>query len=358
MDFLNLTNLPNLHPALVHFPIALAFTATFVDALHVLLRRVGWLERAGASLWGLGALGAVATYLSGREAADGVGLLTPAAQAALSRHADAAYWTLLLFLLVAAVRIAAAWLSRPSFRPAGGARRLLLAAIGLPVLALVGWTADRGGGLVFRHGVAVSTIRGSERAAAAPAPSGSEEEELSVVDDGSVTWRPGRMGGRALGREITLAGGGAGVFTPIPGGDAQGLRAAVDGRVFLLLPGLFGDVQVDAQVDLTRFEGEAGLVHHYRAEGDFGLFALREGQARLLDVKSGKVTELASEAFAVPAQPTSLAVSAIGGHQKGFVGGELVAHGHVEAPAEGRVGLAFEGHGEVVIRELRAFPAD
>ncbi len=83
-----MTALPNLHPALVHFPIALAVTALLVDGISKVLRKLGWLGPAAALLYVLAACGGIATYLSGRQAADSVGQLTAAAETVLAEHAE------------------------------------------------------------------------------------------------------------------------------------------------------------------------------------------------------------------------------------------------------------------------------
>ena len=56
------------HPIFVHFPIALLLTALFIETLALIFRRVSWHM---ISLWtcSLGALGAAAAVLTGRQAA-------------------------------------------------------------------------------------------------------------------------------------------------------------------------------------------------------------------------------------------------------------------------------------------------
>ena len=59
--------LPNIHPAFVHLPLALLPVALAFDVLSVAQRRQQWLDRAAASLYCLGAVGAVAAYLTGQR---------------------------------------------------------------------------------------------------------------------------------------------------------------------------------------------------------------------------------------------------------------------------------------------------
>ena len=62
--------LPNWHPFLVHFPIAL-YTTAFVCDVSLLVRfRRGWLDRACVLLYVGAALGSVAAALSGKLAAN------------------------------------------------------------------------------------------------------------------------------------------------------------------------------------------------------------------------------------------------------------------------------------------------
>lgn len=101
----NYTALPNLHPALVHFPIAFLPLAVILDAL--VLRFPGqreWLDRAATLLYGVAALGAAAAFLSGRHAAEALPPLALTVQVHVNEHSDsarAALW--LLVLLVAAL---------------------------------------------------------------------------------------------------------------------------------------------------------------------------------------------------------------------------------------------------------------
>ena len=63
-QLLSMTALPNLHPALVHFPIALLPMALLFEILGLTFRRQDWLERAAVSLYAAAALGALVALWS------------------------------------------------------------------------------------------------------------------------------------------------------------------------------------------------------------------------------------------------------------------------------------------------------
>ena len=148
-------SLPNLHPVLVHFPIALLATALLFDLACFVLRRWVWLDRAAVSLYGLGVLGAGAAVWAGKHAAAQVGPVSPEIERLIADHGDWAFLTVIVFVGTTLLRFEVAWRDRqePSLRRG----RLRLMAL---VLAIGGqWvllqTADRGARLVYRHGVAV-----------------------------------------------------------------------------------------------------------------------------------------------------------------------------------------------------------
>ncbi len=148
-------SLPDLHPVLVHFPIALLPTAFLFDLACFALHRWVWLDRAAVSLYGLGVLGAGAAIWAGQHAAARVGPVSSAIERLIADHSDWAFFTVIVFVGITLLRFEVAWRDRqqPSLRRG----RLRLMAL---VLAIGGqWvllqTADRGAGLVYRHGVAV-----------------------------------------------------------------------------------------------------------------------------------------------------------------------------------------------------------
>ncbi|MCY3843069.1 MAG: hypothetical protein OXH69_05950 [Acidobacteria bacterium] len=151
---------PNLHPLIVHFPIALLAAAGAVDLADLLLRGRGPVRNAATWLYVAGAATAVAAYFSGVEAGR-TAALTPAGAELAATHADWAFRATWLFAFFASVRLAMSYAIRP-----GGwlvATSLVIAAVGLAALVQ---TVRHGSRLVFEHGVGVRAVAAAGAAAA------------------------------------------------------------------------------------------------------------------------------------------------------------------------------------------------
>ena len=150
----------SLHPLIVHFPIALLFTSVVLDLLaYSLPGRARVLLRAVGSVLGIvGALAALATYLTGRAAAQTV-LIPGMANALVSAHWEWAFWTLWYFAGLAVVRVVVLLTGRAL----GPRPTAALAVTGLIGLGLLFETADRGAELVYRQGVGVGVIPNTPR---------------------------------------------------------------------------------------------------------------------------------------------------------------------------------------------------
>jgi uncharacterized membrane protein len=143
---------PNLHPLLVHFPIGLLTTAAALDLLGLTYRMRQQLRDTATLLYLTGTVAVLATYFSGRAAAQTIHL-PGMAHALVSEHWDWAFRTVLFFAGVTVLRLA---FLRPWRAGAPLARVLIFVIAGLVGLVLLYETGDRGGRLVFEHGVGVA----------------------------------------------------------------------------------------------------------------------------------------------------------------------------------------------------------
>jgi uncharacterized membrane protein len=143
---------PNVHPLLVHFPIALLLTAAGLDVAGWALRCNRSLRFVATALYVLGTLTIVAAYVTGRAAAETV-WLPGMAHAAVKEHWDSAFRTVWFFTILTTVRLVLLWRVRADPRPALIA---LLTLVGLLGVVLLVETGDRGGRLVYQHGVGIT----------------------------------------------------------------------------------------------------------------------------------------------------------------------------------------------------------
>ena len=150
------SSLPNVHPFLVHFPVALFTMALLMDVSLVAGFRRAWVDRAALLGFGVSALSSLATAWSGKLAADSLApSFDESVAAAVASHGDWAFATVLLFFAVAVVRLEALWRDRESPAPRLNRARLVALPLALVAEVCLLATAGRGGELVYRHGVGV-----------------------------------------------------------------------------------------------------------------------------------------------------------------------------------------------------------
>ena len=170
------SGLPNLHPAVVHFPIALLPAALLFDLLLLFMPGRPWLDRAAATLYALAAAGAFVAVQAGKAAEETIGELAPRVHHLFEEHEHLGTWSLYALAALAIVRALLTWRDlRTDVVPRGFVRFLVLLA-GCAAFALLASAADHGGKLVYRHGVAVTSDAPAPPAApgshAEPAPPG------------------------------------------------------------------------------------------------------------------------------------------------------------------------------------------
>ncbi len=361
-SILHMTALPNLHPLLVHFPIALLPTALLLDAAGLVRFEQKWLRHAAATLLGLAAVGAALSVWAGRQAADSLGLVPATVQPHIGRHSDWAHWALYAVLALAVLRL---WVE---FSPKLSEKKLPLAILfvaGLGTMVLMAKAADLGGALVYTHGVAVTPTASATAAvsppSAAPVATDSEEIPNQIVSEpsGRLVWRPSIWNGPAEGIRIESSSEQPAPFQWTSAADGEsGLTVTVDGTGLVLLPGEFGDVQVEAILELVEFNGSVALVHHVNDKGRGEFVISNEGVAELVAVKGDRRTVLDRRLEVALPSRLAFAVNSAGTHLKGYIDGATITHGHIGRPADGGCGLLLDGTGQVTIVELSVTPID
>ena len=359
---------PNVHPLIVHFPIALLFAAALVDVVSLGIRRqYPAVRHAAVGLYVLGAVAAVVTFFTGRSASDGVDLPVSAVSA-VNAHSDWALWVVWVFGLYALVRLGVAFWKR------GGdlVVHLPLALVGVAALFLVQQTAERGAKLVYLYGVGVQAVEienptrhdhdahdmgagaGDDDSDGDHAYGGHDHDGMDMDDDhggGTETTGTADVGGVPALQVVSGVRPDGATLTASPGRPA-----------FVTTGGAVGDLEAQASLDLSGFTGTAMLVHHVRDAQNYDFLAVDKPVEGAATVRQGRVEGGAETTFddgtATLSGPVVLKTYAVGTHFRGYVGGEQVTHGHGDAAPAGRVGLRLDGQGSVRVLALSATPVE
>jgi uncharacterized membrane protein len=150
-----ITSIP-LHPAVVHFPIALLICAAALEAVCLVLRRFLWIDRAATALLTIGGATLGAAYLTGERAADAASPIVGVAQGILADHEDLALLTLWVTAAAVILKVFVTWLGRDDLEVRLGIFRLISLVVVFGSAAMVILTAYHGGQLVYDHGVGVN----------------------------------------------------------------------------------------------------------------------------------------------------------------------------------------------------------
>jgi len=340
---------PNLHPMIVHFPLALLFVAAATDALSFAVRRWTWLRPAAIGLYVLGGASAVVTYVTGTWAADSV-RIAAAAEPVLTEHANLGWWTMWFFGLYALVRLGAQW-----YEPT---RDQTAVQAGLCVIALLGlylpWEAgEHGAQMVYQYGVGVQAAQ--TEATQQQAMQDPDATGFMTSADG-WTWTPqtpaawtqrttwmGNPSGEMRTRLVDTEG----------GGQVLSLRMERAGRVFFVVPDTLGDAQVEARINPSGFTGDVVLLHHVQDAQTYDYLALRGDVMQIGRVQDGTSTVL-DEAPSEAAGWITVRVTGDGDHFRGYVNDEMIVHGHADPLPPGRAGMGVDGQGPVLIQRLQA----
>ena len=151
---------PNLHPLIVHFPIALLVAAVAVDLAAVLEPRRQPVRNVATWLYVAGAIAAVAAYFTGHLAAR-TGAWPPDAATLVDAHRNWAFGATWLFAFFASLRLAMSYILRT-----GPALRLGAFAVALIGLGALVQTALEGTRLVFEQGLGVRPVAAARASAA------------------------------------------------------------------------------------------------------------------------------------------------------------------------------------------------
>ncbi len=343
----------NIHPLIVHFPIALLVIAVVADFAGLILKRYNWLKPAALWLYVFGALGTIGAYISGKQAADVVNF-PPLSYPVISEHADLALYTMLFFSIYAIIRLFAYW-KQWDQRTAIAIILFIIAGGGL---GLIQQTAEHGGKLVFRYGVGTVTQQEtvSEKQEAAVTTT------INIDDNGSWNWQAGKEAALTLRRNFNLIQGQWENITlqnirEKDGAAALNIRFKEKVPFFLSFGPSLVNIQISIRVNLDNFDGRFFTTHHISGSTTYDFLAVEGNEVRLGRMKNGSVNFFDTGAIKDSGWLTLKAVSS-GGHYRGYVNKKLITHGHGSDLPAGPAGFLFSGSGNIRLAGIEVISLD
>lgn len=342
---------PNVHPMIVHFPIALLFVGVLIDLIGLAFRERTFWRGTALIFYVAGALGALAAVLTGNAAADSV-FLPSEANALLTEHSDLGTYTVWLFGIYAVARTATYFTKLDMRMPV----RLGLTAVAAAGLILVWETAEHGSEMVYRYGVGVQAVDASPTVVL-PAADSTVTTGPVMEEEGGWTWKPTRAS--AWMSDVTLTPEDApGLTTSLRDGGERGdvLGLTSDGTpVMITVDQTMETVQIDAALDLSAFEGSVMIVHHVQDENNYHFTALTDEEMRQGTSEGGDLYLLDEKPHDASGWHTYRVVGD-GTHFRAYSDEVLVTHGHGDAPAPGAVGIRLNGTGTALLDYIQVRP--
>ncbi|WP_445664702.1 DUF2231 domain-containing protein [Fodinibius sp. AD559] len=342
---------PNIHPILVHFPIAILLLAVLMDLLNFFLPDDWWDDLKSTLLYGIGAISAIAAYYSGTWAADSV-FLPSEAQNVLNSHSGWALWTVWFFIGYVVLRMGLHWyktFDRKSIKVA-------VFILALPGVFLLYETGDHGAELVFGYGAGTGQLLQQEKTTT-PGDSLSTEANTTfeVTDSGNWSWEIGPNDVSTLLSRFRWLEGSVQDLQPviIQNEDNYLLKLTVDSTSnFFVEERTVQNVQVDYYLDLSEFNGQVSLVNHVQDGQNYDFVTLSSDGT----ISQGRVSNGEREVFAEEPYSSSgmLFIRTVGNgtHFRAYINKEMAVHGHGAAPEAGSVGLKIDGNGIIFIDSI------
>jgi len=375
---------PNIHPMLVHFPIALFMVAIFMDLAGYILPKEWWDEKKNLILYGLSGLAAVVTFFSGKQAADSV-FIEAETQNLLTAHADWAEYTVWFIGLYALLRIGLyVWVKS----------EMPILKIGMTLVSFIGafllfQTGDRGAQMVYQYGVGVQAIDlenpiqhdhevdHDESGEAMDEDSESEENghnegteeqgtnessangatSFNVMDNGNWEWEIDENAVSDLNNNFhwltgSLNEANAQVVSTANGGYALSISGENLTGFFVGHDESYIKTQVDYYIDITELEGTVWLTSNVQDQTNFDFVSIASNG----EIKQGRIAAGEEEVFEKGTADVSktlfVRVVANGDHFRGYIDKEMIVHGHADAPKAGAVGVKVDGSGTVKLEKM------
>jgi uncharacterized membrane protein len=342
---------PNIHPMIVHFPIAIILLAVLMDFLNFFLPDSWWDDLKSTILYGFGALSAIAAYYTGSWAADSL-FISGEVQNVLNNHADWALWTVWFFGLYALLRIGFHWYQKMDQQTI----KIGLFVIALPGVFFLYETGDHGAKMVFGYGAGTGQLIEQQEVTSVSTDSLQQgASSFSVNDNGNWSWPIGPNGVSTLLARFQWLQGSPSALQPTvaKSNDNYLLKLSADSTGnFFVEKKSYQNQQIDYYLDISELEGTVWLVSNVQDTSNYDFVSLSSQGV----IKQGRISSGETTIFKQDKTDASgmLFVRTVVNdtHFRGYINKEMLVHGHGDAPEAGQIGIKIEGEGYVLFDRI------
>jgi len=339
--------IPNFHPLIVHFPVALLVVAVALEIYVLVVKKPSWLQQMVLLIYGFGTVGLLAAYISGRQAVETVSITEGAVPVAAS-HEEWALYTLIYFSVLTLVRLGLWWKEMDE-----GWMLSVLVAPGLIGVGLLWYTGEQGAELVYKYGVGVGEmdrLEGRIELLEQQLDAFRSESGPDFMEDGSWLWRFGTGSDQLFAEEFSVDG----------STDFQTKSGLEEGRKHLEITStgstsyfytsrVMKAVDGRVEINMSEFDGSIMLIHHYIDIENYQYVELSNSELKQGQVRAG-VNKVLGTGRIDAAGWNTFSVSASGRHFYGFQNGKTIVHTHADELVPGYTGFALSGSGIAKIR--------
>ncbi|MBO6793131.1 MAG: hypothetical protein JJ895_04415 [Balneolaceae bacterium] len=343
---------PNIHPLVIHFPIALIILAFGMSIASLFVSEKWWDEQKNTLLYILASISAIAVFYTGKSAADSIFLVTEA-QTVLTEHADWALWTVWFFGLYSVLRVILHRFDLINRK----AIKVVMVFLALPGLFFLYETGEYGGKMVYGYGAGTGQLLSNELEESLSTDSLVTSSSSSFIYDTNDKWKwtISKNGVSELLQNFHWVSGSVSDLSPITLQSNQNhllqlsLKDAINSFV---THSSYQNIQLDAYLNMDDLSGSVKLMHHFVDMDNYDYVSIDSDRT----VIQGRVINGNDTIFESSStyQTGVLFIRVVGDgtHFRGYINQEMVVHGHGDAPNPGAVGLLIEGNGTILIDKI------